>query len=141
MISITTFDTEIKALIAGIDDLQYKRVTTEKQAVNKLKDADGIQLVVVVPSFDTSGKLNMSVDDATTFFFVIEKYKTGATDAEDLNIYERTQAVLEILKDRLIDKATDGCSIFYRLNPQSIHIDPEYNTFGGFSGWSMALSF
>jgi hypothetical protein len=128
-----------KTAIPGINHIVY--VTQENQAINRVKDRRGVTLVVVLPSTDTSGKLGRQVDDTSCLFFIVEKCPPSLTEAQEFDLYERTQDITNALRHAIVDSAESGCSIFYRLSPDSIHIDPEYNIFGGFAGWSMVLVF
>ncbi len=142
MLNITDYFTKITELAESIPAIKHLVfVTSDNQATTRLKDKSGICLVAVIPSFDVSGQLARSVDDASTYFFVVRKAKPDDKKDQEQSLYQETQDVLYALKDSISNKAEEGCSVFWRLSPESIHIDPEYNTFGGFSGWSMSMSF
>ncbi|MEQ8548738.1 MAG: hypothetical protein RIC03_12550 [Cyclobacteriaceae bacterium] len=142
MISVVDFKSELDQLKAEIPEINHLiLVTSDTHAVNKLNGKKGICFVAVIPSFDGSGRLGRVVDDASTYFFIVEKEPGGITEEKELELMRRTQQVIEQIKNKLIGKAEDGCSLFYRLTPEAIHIDPEYKTFGGYSGWSMSLVF
>lgn len=142
MIPIREFNTICEQLVTSIDGLdKHILVAEDNHAVNKLTGAKGIILVATHPSAERSGKPVASVDNNAVMFFVITKYTPSKKFPQELDAYEATQQIIEAVKAYIIGQQEDGCSVFYRLQTDSIHIDPEFNIFGGFLGWSMSIVF
>ena len=142
MISITDFNDFCTELVnANLGLKGFHRVVDDKHAVNKLKDKTGIQMVAVVPSAERSGTPTANVDNNTALMFIISKEPPSQNDAKELASYQATQDVAAAIRDYVLTNQEDGCSIFFRLQPSSIHIDTEYNIFGGWNGWSLQFIF
>lgn len=142
MIPIRSFHTICQQLVADIAGLDHFHLVAEdNQAVKKLKDDDGIILVAVIPSADGTGTSTANIENHTTFLFVVSKPGNDDTPDEELDLYEKTQQITEQVKKKIIAMQEDGCTDFFRLEPSSITIDPEFNIFGGFLGWSLSLVF
>ncbi|MEO9474138.1 MAG: hypothetical protein ABJG41_01345 [Cyclobacteriaceae bacterium] len=142
MIPVRDFNNLCTDLVTTITDLkEHILVAEDNHAVNRLTGKKDIILVAVIPSSDRAGRPSSSVDENTTFFFVVKKFTPSKNEAQELDQYEATQIVIEQVKDYILGKMEDGCHFLHRLEPSSIHIDPAYNIFGGFSGWSMSLTF
>jgi len=142
MIPIRDFNTICTELVAQIDELDHHHlVAQDNQAVKKLKDEKGIILVAVIPSADGYGTATANGDNHTSFFFVVTKPGNDNTPADELAAYEQTQLIVEQVKTKILERQEDGCSVFFRLVPSSFSIDPEFNIFGGFLGWSLSLTF
>jgi hypothetical protein len=96
----------------------------------------------VIPSASREGSAGHSIDTHSVIFFVISKYTPSNTKPKELIQYQELQQIIEQIRDQIIASQEDyACSKFFRLKTDSIHIDPEYNIFGGFLGWSMTLIF
>lgn len=143
MIGIKEFNILCLEWVATFPGLEgHHLVAQDNHAVNSLKDERGIQLVAVMPSANASGRDPSSlVDNHSTYLFVIDKGWTGQTKREQLDQYEKTQEIILGIRDEILGSFEDGCGHFWRLQADSITIDPEYNVFGGWNGWSMLLSF
>lgn len=142
MIPIRDFHTICQELIDSIEGLDhFHLVADDNQATKKLGSQSGIHMVAVIPSAEGTGQPGRTIDNNVALFFVVQKPKASAKDEEELTLYEDTQIIMEGLKQELIQRQEDGCTVFFRLEPSSIQIDPVYNTFGGWSGWSMSLVF
>ena len=142
MIPIREFNTicqEMVDTIAGLE--KHYLVAEEKQTVNKVKDESGPLLVCVIPSADRAGTRSASRDNNTTFFFALIKPGTDDDPDTELDNFELTQNLIESVESFLLDKQESGCNSFFNLTPSSMSKDPVYNTFGGFIGWSLAITF
>lgn len=139
---IRTFDQHCRDLVAAIPQLDdYILVAQDNHAVNKLKDRQGIQLVAVIPSSSMGGSSTAHYDVQSTLFFVLAKASSGLTAEEELTMYEATQEAVLALREALTEDHTDGCGNWPRLQVDSLTIEPEYNAFGGWLGWSLIFSF
>lgn len=142
MISINDFDAFLSNMvdsIEGIDD--YLISPIEKHTVKRLKDKTGVFLVAVVPSFDTDEPSPESVKYvANSFFFVVEKTDyTSATPDSEIAQYNRLQLLTQSVIDYMLSKR-DSCEWLRSFKAGNLQIDPEYDIFGGWNGWSMAVS-
>lgn len=146
MIKVRDFNnyiSHLKSAVAGIDS--YVLAATEDQLIKKIKDKTGIILAAVIPSADPD---SVSVDNIRetniTFLFILKKYDpSGITDVTEINNYEETQNMLSLVKNQIFADKENFTSypFLYELDPNSIHTDPEFNVFGGYSGWSISLEF
>src|SRR5690606_3981706 len=142
MIPIRKIDEICKAWVDSIDNLEnYALVAEDNHATRKLGDRQGIQLLAVIPSFQGGGRPGMVSGTNAIMLWVISKGWTGQTDEEELSQYEQTQNIILQIRDAIIESQADGCGPFWRLEPGSITIDPDYNCFGGWNGWTMQLVF
>lgn len=142
MIGIREFDNICKGWVHSIDGLEgHVLVAQDNHAVNALKDRVGVQLVAVIPSSNRDGRQNRGVDDNTTYLFIISKGWTGQTRDEELDQYETTQNIIISIREAIEEGNASGCGPFWRLQTSSFSVDPEFNIFGGWNGWSMLLTF
>ncbi|MEX2566634.1 MAG: hypothetical protein WD431_11875 [Cyclobacteriaceae bacterium] len=143
MIGIKDFNALCAEWVSTLPALEgHHLVAQDNHAIHSLKDERGIHLVAVIPSANASGRDPSSlVDDHTTYLFVISKGWTGQQKDEELDQYEQTQEIILSIRNEILESFEEGCGHFWRLQADSISIDPEFNIFGGWNGWSMLLSF
>jgi hypothetical protein len=143
MIGIKDFNALCAGWVAAIPGLDgHHLVAQDNHAIHSLKDERGIQLVAVIPSANASGRDPSSlVDEHSTYLFVIDKGWTDQQKDEQLDQYEKTQEIILAIREEILGSFEEGCGPFWRLQADSISIDPEFNIFGGWNGWSMLLSF
>lgn len=142
MIQIRTYSNYLAGLVAAIDGLDgFHLVAEDSHAVDRLRDKRGVHLLAVIPNAQTGGKLEGYRDNNSGYLFVLEKRLADATAAKELDQYEKTQNILLAIRDRIIEAAEDNCEPFWRLQVSSIQIDPEYNVFAGWNGYSMLFTF
>jgi hypothetical protein len=142
MIALSALQQEmqiIKSTVPGIDHLI--RVVTEAQATARLRDADGVSLLYTLPAFQQEGDSAHPKKSHAIILWVVEKPGSDLTDEEELELYEKLQGIIVAIKEYIRISQEDGCSLWSDLDVRSINIDPEYNTFGGFNGWVMAINF
>ena len=127
-------------VIEGLDG--HHLVAQDNHAVNSLKDERGVRLVAVIPSATASGSDPSSIsDNHSILLFVINKGWTDQTRTEELDQYEKTQQIILAIRENILESFEEGCGPFWRLDSDNISIDPEFNIFGGWNGWSMSLLF
>lgn len=142
MIAIRTYHQICTDLVDSNNNLEgFVLVAEDKHAVNKLTGKTGIWLVAVIPSADRSGAPGKGVDQNAALLFVIEKSVPSKLKDKELDQYETTQELAIKIRDYMETQQEDGCQEFWRLDISSIHIDPEYNIFGGWNGWSISFIF
>lgn len=115
--------------------------STEEQALRRLKDMTGIFLVAVIPSTDFRGKQDQYIEQNETLFYIVVKEARGQSVADELQQYQDTQDKIIQLKEYLFGDNSGYCLQFPRLDINSVEIDPEYNIFGGWLGWSIKFRF
>ena len=111
--------------------------STEEQSMKKLQDKDGIRLVAVYPSYHFDGATDSYKDLHEILFFIVTRQIEGSDDETEIQQYSDTQDALIRLKDYLFGEDNQYCRLFPNLDWGSVLIDPEYNIFGGYIGWSM----
>lgn len=116
-------------------------VAEDNHAINRLKDKPGMILAAVIPNSQGTGDVGMSSHRQTGYLFVIEKRSNDATQQKEIDQYGRTQDAMLAVRSKIEEDAENGCSPFTRLEISSIGIEPEFNIFGGWNGWSMLFTF
>lgn len=142
MILLSSLQQEIELIaseVLGID--QMIRVVTEDQATARLRDADGVSLLYTLPSWQQTGDSAHPSGSHAIILWVVEKPGSDDTEQEELDMYQQLQEIILSVKEYIRVSQEDGCSLWSDLDIRSISIDPEYNTFGGFNGWVMAINF
>lgn len=120
----------------------YVISSTEEQGTKKLHDKDGVRLVAVYPSYGFDGIEDNYKSTHEMLFFMVVRQIEGSDNDQELDQYADTQEAIIKLKQFLFGE--DGhsgnyCKLFPNLQINSVTIDPEYNIFGGYIGWSMKL--
>lgn len=142
MITISELDAEMNAILAFFPSIaHYIRVVTEEQTTARLHDRAGPCLVVTLPSFQQTGSSTNPAGEHAIILWIVEKPASDADEQEERDQYERLQTLIIGVKEFIRERQENGCSIWWRLQISSISVDPEYNIFGGFNGWVMALNF
>lgn len=142
MIKVLTFKSLCDEIKQAVPEIKYSLIAAhEDHAVSKLKDKAGVILLSIIPSVDRNGTQNGGYDENVTWFFILEKARIDLTDLEELQMYERLLAIIIKVRTYIEEKFGDGDKRLTRYRPSSLKISPEYNEFGGFSGWSMAIVF
>jgi len=124
----------------GIDDMCM--VVSEKHLSKKLPKCSGDVIAFVYPSADSLA--GSSVDDdgkeVMGLLFLLRKVSPGnEDDEEEFESYEDLQNKLLAVEKKMKFDYSNGHEVMQRLVVDSIHIDPEYQTFGGYNGWSMSF--
>lgn len=143
MIGVKKYDQMCQDIIQAIPEFKgYVITSTEEQTTKKIKDRPGIQLVAIYPAYRFIGDQDSYRVEHDILFFVILKPKEGAKYEVELQENADTQDALIKLKKFLFGEGDDlrRCKLLPHLNVNSVIIDPEYNIFGGFSGWSIKLT-
>lgn len=142
MIPIRQFSNWMQSVKDEIPEIkEYFLVAQDNHAMDRLKDKPGIYLLAVIPNAQGRGTVGTTSFNNSTYLFVLEKRTTDATPSKELDQYERTQSIILRIRELLETYAEDGCNPFTRLESGSIQIDPEYNVFAGWNGWSMQFTF
>lgn len=144
--TITQLNTEFATLVGQLQADNHNvgghvLVAQDSHAVIQLKDKQGIQLVVVMPSTTQSGSPDAYAPHKTLMIFVLEKDIDDQNRGSELQQYQRTEDVLTAILDYIDEQQSEGCTPWTNYDPSSVAIDPEYREFGGWNGWSMTFSF
>jgi len=132
---------EIQTAVEGIDVVIL--TPTEEHAIKKISQVTtGVVLIGVIPSADADTPDSDNYGDSnTSFLFVVEKMNHNiVTDESELDSYEKTQDIIAGIKVFILAEK-ESCDMLRHANLDSLHVDPEYNSFGGYNGWSLALTF
>lgn len=149
MISIRTFNDYFNNYLSLISEIDhFVLVAQEDHLVKKLsKNKSGVILAAVMPASDAnSPDLDNIADTNTALLFILEKTdKTSVTDATELTHYEKLQNIAKDVYAQLradaLNYRLDRCHFMHYFNQDSVHVDPEYNLFGGYNGYSMSFEF
>lgn len=139
MIRVKAYNEICKQIVqvTGIDG--YILSSTEEQGTRKLKDAAGIQLVAVYPSYGFDGDEDSHKSTHELLFFMITRQHDGQSEEDEHQQYTDTQEAIIKLKEFFFGEDGGYCKLFPNVEANSMIIDPEYNIFGGYLGWSMKL--
>lgn len=144
--TITELNTQFKNIATHLKDAGHKvgghlLVAHDGHAVNKLKDRQGIWLVVVMPQKTYTGHPDSYEQHNTIMLFILEKDIVDQTDDKELQQYQRLEDVLDAIIDYIAEEQSNGCSPFENFDPSTVTVDPEYREFTEWNGWSMTLTF
>lgn len=137
MITVKKYNDICKQIVDVIEVDGYVLASSEEQGMKKLKDKDGIRLVAVYPSYHFDGEPDTYKDMHEMLFYVVTRQIEGSDDDTELQQYSDAQEALLRLKEYLFGEDSQFCHLFPNLDIGSVLIDPEYNIFGGYIGWSM----
>lgn len=141
MIRVNKFNHICQEIVQAINIDGYKITSTEEQTTKKLQDSPGIQLIAVYPSYTFEGDVDTYRVQHELLFFIVLRPAEGADYNTELDEYRQTQDAMIRLKEYLFGEDTDNfCKLFPHIDVHSVLIDPEYNIFGGYNGWSMKVS-
>ncbi len=142
MIRVKKFDEICQNIVQDIGIKGYVICSTDEQGMKKLKDKAGVFLVAVYPNYSFSGEEDSYKDSHELLYYMVLRQIEGSSNETEINQYEETQEAIIKLKEYLFGERNAGnnfCKMFPDLNINSVNIIPEYNIFGGYLGWSMAL--
>lgn len=140
IITVTEFDTICKEIVPTIGVKGYVIASTEEQGKKKLKDKDGLRLVAVYPEYTLSGEQDAAKTEHQLLFFAVIRDREGQSDASELKQYQDTQDAIIRLKEYLLGEDSElTCKLFPNAEVSSVEIEPEYNIFGGYLGWSLKI--
>lgn len=137
MITVKKYKEICDQIVDAIDIDGHVIASTEEQGMKKLKDKDGIRLAAVYPSYHFEGEPDAYKDMHEILFFMVTRQIEGADDEAELQQYSDAQEAMIRLKEYLFGEDNQYCKHFPHLDISSVLIDPEYNIFGGYIGWSM----
>lgn len=141
MLRINDFKNICEYFTGQLDLAGFKICSTEDQASKKLQTLAGIWLVAVIPSNEFRGGQDNYKSLNETIFFIVVKEANGQSESSELQQYADTQDKIIALKETLFGDNTGYCPQFPNIDINSVQIDPEYNIFAGWLGWSIKFNF
>tara|TARA_R110002020_G_scaffold475112_1_gene708631 strand:+ start:21343 stop:21771 length:429 start_codon:yes stop_codon:yes gene_type:complete len=142
MIKIAVLDAEMNAIMAAHPQLvKYYQAVDDEHVSRKLHDAVGMNFVVALPTYGGLGQSDTPNEQHAIMIWVVEKPGVDYTDQDERDQYARMQDQIVSIKEYIRESQEDGCSLWWKLDIDSIVIEPEYNIWGGFNGWFMQLTF
>lgn len=117
--------------------------TAQTDATSKLAHRSGVQVLIARPEENQTGNSDNHRDYIGTAVFVLEK-NLGLDRTPDLEndqyskLLQITDAILSKISD---DTSGDDCNLVSGFSLSSAVITPEASLFGGWSGYSVELSF
>ena len=117
--------------------------TAQADATSKLAYQSGAQVLFARPETNQTGNSDYSRDFLGTAVFVLEKNlgpdKTPEREDEQ---YSRLLQIADAILGKISeDTSGDDCTLVSGLSLSSVNVVPEASLFGGWSGYSMELSF
>ena len=117
--------------------------TAQADATSRLAHLSGVQVLFARPEENQTGNSDYHRDYIGTAVFVLEKGlgldKTpDLEDAQYLRLLDIADAIVGKIAE---DTSGDDCTLVSGLSMSSVNITPEASLFGGWSGWSVELSF
>ncbi len=117
--------------------------TAQVDATSKLAHRSGVQVLFARPEENQTGNSDYHRDYIGTAIFVLEK-GLGLDKTMDLENVQYRKLLL--IADAILGKIADDtsgndCNLVSGLSLSSVQITPEASLFGGWSGWSIELSF
>lgn len=117
--------------------------TAQSDATSKLAHQSGVQVLFARPECDQQGNSDYHMDTVATIVFVLEKI-LGPDIAPDLenSQYSRLLLIADSILGKISDDTSgDNCNLMTGLSLSSVNIVPEASLFGGWSGFSLELTF
>lgn len=125
--------------ISGADG--YVRCAHDGHAVSRLYDLSGLQLACVMPQIGFDGATDTYTRRATFIIYALLKNDDGQSMDDELTQYIRTEDAIHKIFIYLTEgENNQGCPPFPLINIKGITIDPEFNEFGGWNGYSITVS-
>lgn len=138
MITVKEFKDLCTEIVPVIEIEGYVLASTYEQGSNKLKDKAGLRLVGVYPAYNFGGDPDSILGKNEMLLYIVVRQKEGGTDEEEIEQYSATlDAMLRLKKYLTSNRTGTYCMIFPNIDVSSIQIDPEYNIFGGYLGYSI----
>ncbi len=117
--------------------------TAQSDATSKLAHLSGVQVLVARPEAHQRGNSDTFREELGTVIFVLEKGlgldRTEETENEQyLRLLEIADLILGVIAE---ETSSQNCRLVTGLSLASADVVPESSVFGGWSGYSIELSF
>lgn len=119
-------------------------VVDQENAAAALARASGDQLLIAVPEESEHGRDSdgFSSTLSAAFFAVAKVNGAARTQESAVAAYDRllglVQALLLMIER---DLTSGGCTLMSGIRLTDVQVVPQYSIFGGWSGWSVELTF
>lgn len=129
---------------AGLEDVDFSLVVDQDNAVSVLSRASGDQVLISFPEEYEQWRNSDSFSSRISVaIFVITKINSAArtqklTEESFDRMLEISQKILDSLAD---DLSSSHCNLLSGMDLSSVNTVPEYSIFGGWSGYSIELTF
>lgn len=129
---------------ASLENVDFSLVVDQENAVSVLSRASGDQVLISFPEEYEQGRNSDSFTSRISVaIFVIAKINSAAktqklTEESFDRMLEISQKILDALAD---DLSSFHCDLLSGMDLSSVNIVPEYSIFGGWSGYSIELTF
>lgn len=123
--------------------LRPMMTTAQADATSKLAHESGVQVLIARPEGDQQGNSDYHIDSLATAIFVLEKSlgQEKTPEREDQQ-YSRLLQIADAILNKIADDTSgDDCNLVSGLALTSVSVVPEASIFGGWSGYSIELSF
>ena len=146
LLKLTEYLEEFKMTVFDDCDTVYIEplmTTAQADATSKLAHLSGVQVLFARPEENQTGNSDYHRDYIGTAVFVLEK-GLGLDKTQDLESiqYKRLLMISDAILGKIADDTSgDDCTLVSGLSLSSVQITPEASIFGGWSGWSIELSF
>lgn len=124
-------------------DIVPIRVVNHDQATSRLVNQSGIQILIARPEVKHSGNSDSYTEIFTTALFVLEKdLGASRTDSREDEQYNRLLDITSDLLTKIENDAGDFANPYLNsLTLAAVEIVPETSIFGGWSGYSIEITF
>ncbi|MDQ1150156.1 hypothetical protein QE382_002140 [Sphingobacterium zeae] len=141
MINVNQFKQLCADIVPAVGINGYVMASTYEQGTKKLKDKAGLILVGVYPAYHFEGNVDGSSTVNEMLLYIVTRQIEGGSDDQEIKQYADTLEAMIKLKDYLFGtKENSYCQRFPRIDAESLQIDPEYNIFGGYIGYSIKFT-
>lgn len=129
---------------AGLENVGFSLVVDQENAVSVLSRASGDQVLISFPEEYEQGRNSDSFTSRISVaIFVIAKINSAArTQKLTEESFDRMLGISQKILDALAnDLSSFHCNLLSGMDLSSVNIVPEYSIFGGWSGYSIELTF
>lgn len=117
--------------------------TAQADATSKLAHLSGVQVVVARPEVHQRGDSDTFREELGTVIFVLEKgLGLDKTEESENEQYSRLLEIADLILAYIAEEtSSQNCRLVTGLALASVDVVPEASVFGGWSGYSIELSF
>lgn len=117
--------------------------TAQSDATSKLAHLSGVQVVVARPEVHQRGDSDTFREELGTVIFVLEKgLGLDKTEESENEQYSRLLEIADLILAYIAEEtSSQNCRLVTGLALASVDVVPETSVFGGWSGYSIELSF
>lgn len=119
-------------------------VVDQDNATAALSRASGDMLLIALPEISETGQDSDSFRSTlSAAFFALARVNGPARTQESADgAYDRLLDLVQLLLSRMEgDLSGSGCPLLAGLSLTDVQVVPQYSLFGGWSGWSVEMTF